>query len=156
MLDRGQRFSQAATSLVDEHSRPHARRHITQPLQYLCPAIHPVRVRRFQRDALARARNFPNVLVRVPHMAQLGCQYAGQPDIMPGSVIPIDTSASLIFAMGCNRPGLGLVTSDSVLSLAPSSRPPCGVLTIETPSGASFGVILPWVFTETSGGGRNW
>jgi hypothetical protein len=30
------------------------------------------------------------------------------------------------------------------------------VLTIDTPSGASFGVILLWVFTETSGGGRNW
>ena len=46
-------------------------------------------------------------------------------------VFPNDTSASRRFIMGCNKRGLSLMPSNSGLSLAHTSRPACGVLTID-------------------------
>jgi hypothetical protein len=56
--------------------------------------------------------------------------------VMQASVLPSDTSASRIFAMGCNKRGFRPERLELSLSLPPSSRPACGVLTIDT-SGAA-------------------
>ena len=52
--------------------------------------------------------------------------------VMQASVLPSDTSASRIFAMGCNKRGFRPERLELSLSLPPSSRPACGVLTIDT------------------------
>jgi hypothetical protein len=67
---------------------------------------------------------------------------------VPVSVLPSDTPASCEFTMGCTRRVLALIASNSGLSLVPSSRPACGVLTIDT-LGAGCD---PFAATETGAG----
>jgi hypothetical protein len=62
--------------------------------------------------------------------------------VMQASVLPSDTSASRIFAMGCNKRGFRPERLELSLSLPPSSRPACGVLTIDTSGAAQVRILL--------------